>query len=85
MQHNHRGKPSFTEGTRGYTHTHTQGTLKKKLYVLGQQPVFAAEVFPQRVVFGQVVQPAAHVATTVETPADTLILKHFLFCNLHRR
>lgn len=39
------------------------------MYVLGQQPVFAAEVFPQRVVFGQVVEPAAHEATTVETPA----------------
>lgn len=40
------------------------------MYVLGQQPVFAAEAFPQRVVFGQVVEPAAHEATTVETPAD---------------
>lgn len=40
------------------------------MYVLGQQPVFAAEAFPQRVVFGQVVEPAVHEATTVEATAD---------------
>lgn len=33
---------------------------------LCQQPVFTAEGFPQRVVFGQLIQPPADITTTAE-------------------
>lgn len=49
------------------------------MYVLGQQPVFGAEAFPQRVVFGQLVQPPADVAATAETHAGGLILNMVTF------
>lgn len=49
------------------------------MYVLGQQPVFGAEAFPQRVVFGQLIQPPADVAATVETHAGSLTLNMVTF------
>lgn len=35
-------------------------------YSLCEQPVFGAEGFPQRVVFGKFIQPPADVTTTTE-------------------
>lgn len=52
------------------TSTQRHSKEKKNMYILSQQPVFATEAFPQRVVLGQVIQSAAHEATTVKTPAD---------------
>lgn len=49
------------------------------MYILGQQPVFGAEAFPQRVVLGQLVQPSADVAATAETHTGGLILNMVTF------